>query len=164
MCYEFSDQLKFLPSLSFRTWWRVTWCMLSGRRWRCWKNTSKSCMRGTLCWSGKTPCSSRWPARSSSGSCPNSSPRAATAHRHSSFSSSSTRLSPTTWTIATPPCLTLRGRVSDTSPTSHQCEPVRNEHASTFRDEGGHSCQPSQQAFSTVLFTSVTAKGTALRS
>lgn len=53
----------YLPygCFSSRIWWKAILCMLYGRRWRSWRSRLKSCMRGTLCWSERTPCSSHWP-------------------------------------------------------------------------------------------------------
>lgn len=152
--------------MSFRTWWRVTWCMPSVRRWRCWKSTSKSCTRGTLCWSARTPCWSRWLAQTSLGSCPNSSLRVATAHHRFFSSSSSTRSSQTAKTTTTPPCHNLRGvRVFATSPTSRQREPRNPSTMNILRhmDSRGSSCQQSQQLLPSP-FSSIKAKGLALHS
>lgn len=105
---------KVLFSL-LRTWWRVTWCTLFARRWRCWKNTSRSCTRGTLSWNGRTLCWSRWLILSSSASFPVNSfmaaAAAAAARRCSSSSSSSL--------LPSPPYHSPRAlRLSAISPTS----------------------------------------------
>lgn len=98
----------------FRTWWRVTWCTPFARRWRCWKNTSRSCTRGTLSWNGRTPCWSLWLILSSLASFPaNSFIAAAAAPR----CSSSSRCPP----LSSPPYHSPRAaRLSATSPTSRQ--------------------------------------------
>lgn len=152
--------------MSFRTWWRVTWCMPSVRRSRCWKSTSKSCTRGTLCWSARTPCWSRWPARTSSGSCPNSSLRAATAHHRCYSSSSSTRSSQTAKTTTMPPCHNLRGvRVFTTSPTSRQREPCTHPQW-TYSDTWTAEEVPVSKVNNCYrpLLASIKAKGSALHS
>lgn len=109
--------LHFLV-FSPRIWWRAIWCMLFARRWRCWRSRSRSCTRGTPCWSVRTRCSSRWPTPSSSASWPVSSARGA-AHRRRCCCSSNTSSSATAplWVIT-------RGvRASLISPTWAQRDP-----------------------------------------
>lgn len=111
--HSFDISLVWSLFTLFRTWWRVIWCTLFARRWRCWKNTSRSCMRGTLSWSVRTLCWSHWLILSSLASFPvNSFIAAAAARRFSSSSSSTPRSSPHYHS--------LRGvRLSAISPTSH---------------------------------------------
>lgn len=118
-------------SFSSRTWWRATWCMRFARRWRCWRSRSRSCTRGTLCWSGKTPCWSRWPTRISWARSPVSSTRAA-ARLHRCCSS--TRSSPSTTTAH---WLTAKGvRAPPIGPTSPRREPRYTRSNADFSQTG----------------------------
>lgn len=70
-CFGWNKQkqgLKITLLSAFRIWWRVTWCTLSVKRWRCWKNRLRNWLRETLNWSRKTTCWRTWPVRSSSHS------------------------------------------------------------------------------------------------
>ena len=67
--------VPLFPSLS-RTLWKAIWCMQCVKRWRSWRNRSRSCLRGTLSWSGRMPCWNLWPTASSCLSCPPSRPPA----------------------------------------------------------------------------------------